>query len=61
MTIRGTTMGSPKYFTAMLVFVNKHRIKPVIDSVFNLEDTNAAITKLRDSTQFGKVVIKITS
>ncbi len=61
MTIRGSTMGSPKDFAAMLAFVNTHRIKPVIDSVFNMEDANAALAKLRESSQFGKVVIKIES
>jgi NADPH:quinone reductase-like Zn-dependent oxidoreductase len=59
MTIRGTTMGSQKDFAAMLSFVNTHRIKPIVDSVYTLEDTNAALAKLRDSTQFGKVVIRI--
>ena len=61
MTIRGSTMGSRKDFIEMLAFVNTHRVRPVIDSVFALEDTNAALEKLRDSSQFGKVVIKIAS
>jgi len=30
----GTTMGSPQDFTAMLTFVDEHKIEPVIDEVF---------------------------
>lgn len=61
MTIRGSTMGSPKDFADMLSFVEKHQIRPVVDSVFDLKDTNAALVKLRDGTQFGKVVIRISA
>ncbi len=60
-TIRGSTMGSPKDFNDMLQFVNAHGIRPVVDSVFEPEHINDALVKLRDSTQFGKVVIRISS
>jgi zinc-binding alcohol dehydrogenase/oxidoreductase len=39
--------------------VEKHQIKPVIDAVHSLEDTNQAIDQMRSSPQFGKYVIKI--
>jgi len=61
MHIIGSTMGSPKDFSAMLLFVNTHHIKPVVDSVFDLAETNAAMDKLRESAQFGKIVIRIAS
>lgn len=61
MHIIGSTMGSPKDFAAMLLFVNTQRIRPVVDSVFDIADTNAAMDKLRDSSQFGKIVIRIAS
>jgi D-arabinose 1-dehydrogenase-like Zn-dependent alcohol dehydrogenase len=61
MTVRGSTMGSQKDFAEMLAFVEKHQIKPVVDSIFDLEHTNAALEKLRDGTQFGKVVIRISA
>jgi D-arabinose 1-dehydrogenase-like Zn-dependent alcohol dehydrogenase len=52
-------MGSPKDFETMLTFVNLHKVKPVVDSVFPLEKINDAMDKLRDGTQFGKIVIDI--
>lgn len=60
-TIKGSTMGSPTDFQSMLAFVKKHRIKPIIDSVFDLEETNAALEKMHESSQFGKIVIRISS
>ena len=53
----GSTMGSPEDFRAMLSFVCQHHITPVVDSVYALEDVNQALAKLKDSSQFGKLVI----
>lgn len=58
--IIGSTMGSASDFRAMLAFVSHHEIKPVVDRVFDLDNTNEALDKLRDGTQFGKVVIRIS-
>lgn len=59
-TIQGSTMGSPADFKAMLEFVTKHKIRPVIDSVFPLAEINNALARLKESNQFGKVVITIS-
>ncbi len=56
--ILGTTMGSPADFKAMLAFVNKHRVVPVVDEVFAFTDAAAAFSKLANSSQFGKIVLK---
>ena len=53
----GSTMGSPADFTAMLELVNEHKIRPVIDAVFPLEDGNSAIAQMASSPQFGKYVL----
>lgn len=53
----GSTMGSPDDFSAMLAFVNQHQIKPVVDEIFSLADGNEAITRMKNSQQFGKLVI----
>ncbi len=58
-SILGSTMGTTAEFQAMLAMVEKHRIVPVVDSVFKLEDGNKALKRLEDSQQFGKVVLKI--
>ena len=58
-SILGSTMGTLEEFNAMLKFVEKHRIVPVVDSVFKLEEGNKALQRLGDGKQFGKVVLKI--
>jgi zinc-binding alcohol dehydrogenase/oxidoreductase len=57
--ILGTTMGSPDDFKAMIDFVNKHKITPVIDEVFPLIQAQKAIDKMENSSQFGKLVLTI--
>ena len=57
--ILGTTMGSPDDFKGMLDLVNQHQIVPVIDEVFLLDHAQQAIDKMENSTQFGKLVLKI--
>ena len=58
-SIHGTSMGNDEEFSAMLEFVNKHKIKPVIDSVFSLENGTAAFERMEAGLQFGKVVLSI--
>jgi zinc-binding alcohol dehydrogenase/oxidoreductase len=55
----GTMMGSPDDFKAMLQLVNDHKIVPVVDEVFPLADTQKAVDKMGNSSQFGKLVISI--
>ena len=57
--ILGTTMGSPDDFKGMVDLVNKHKIIPVVDEVFPLANAQKAIDKMADSTQFGKLVLKV--
>ena len=57
--LQGSTMGSPDDFSSMVDLVEKYQIKPVIDAVYSLEDTNQAIDQMRSSPQFGKYVLKI--
>lgn len=59
LTIAGTTMGSAGDFANMLAFVEKHQAKPVIDSVHALDDAEAAIRRMDDSAQFGKIVLEV--
>ncbi|MFA8438167.1 zinc-binding dehydrogenase [Pueribacillus sp. YX66] len=55
----GSTMGSSEEFLEMLEFINKHKIKPVIDKVFLLTDALDALQRLDDADQFGKIALKI--
>ncbi len=56
-TIAGSTMGSPKEFEAMLTFVSKHKIRPVVDSVRPLEELPAALARMDAGEQRGKLVV----
>lgn len=56
--ILGTTMGSPADFKAMIDFVNKHEIVPVVDEVFPMAKAEKAFKKMEESSQFGKIVLK---
>jgi len=52
-------MGSPQDFTAMLAFVDEHKIEPVIDEVFAFADAKQAIDRMGKSSQFGKLVLRM--
>ena len=53
----GTTMGTQQDFEGLLKMVNEHKIVPVVDEVFTMADTEKAIAKMKNSTQFGKLVL----
>ncbi len=59
LSIFGTSMGSPGDFAAMLDFVSAHRIKPVIDRVYELSEIDTAMQRMDDALQFGKIVLRI--
>jgi NADPH:quinone reductase-like Zn-dependent oxidoreductase len=56
--ILGTTMGTKEDFKAMLDLLNSNQIVPVIDEVFPMAEANAAIKKMGESGQFGKLVLQ---
>lgn len=56
--IIGSTMGSDQDFEAMLNFVIKHKIKPIIDQVFSLDDAVQAFDRMKAGNQMGKIVVK---
>jgi zinc-binding alcohol dehydrogenase/oxidoreductase len=57
--ILGSTMGNDEEFAEMVSFVNHHRIVPVVDSVFPMEQAQAAVEKMAKGQQLGKIVLKI--
>ncbi len=57
LNVLGSTMGSPEDFAAMVGFVSKHGIRPVVDSIFTPEDGEAAFRLMEEEGQFGKIVI----
>ena len=57
-SILGSTMGSDSDFRAMLQFVSKHKIHPIIDEVFELKYGAKAFAKMEAGKQFGKIVLQ---
>ena len=54
-SIHGTTMGSDQEFQEMLDFVTKHEVRPVIDSVYPLHQSELAFQRMQKGQQFGKI------
>jgi NADPH:quinone reductase-like Zn-dependent oxidoreductase len=55
----GIYVGSRADFEAMNAFIELHRIKPVIDRVFDFKDAQAAFDYMDSGSHFGKVVIRL--
>lgn len=58
-TVRGTSMGSPREYHAMLAHVESACWRPAIDSVFGLDEIGDAVQRLDASDRFGKIVLSI--
>jgi len=59
LNVLGSTMGNPDDFRAMIAFVAQHRIHPVVDKIFSLEDGDTAFRWMEGANQFGKIVVRI--
>ena len=57
--VLGTSMGSPRDFAAMLAFVEREKIRPVVDRVYAMGEVAAAMRRMEEAHQFGKIVIRI--
>jgi NADPH:quinone reductase-like Zn-dependent oxidoreductase len=60
LSILGSTMGTRDEFLSMLEFVDGHKLEPVIDKVFPLENVKEAFDHMEQSNQFGKIVLQIS-
>jgi zinc-binding alcohol dehydrogenase/oxidoreductase len=56
-SLLGTTMGSPADWAAMVGFVERHRLKPVISEVFPLARVAEAFALMERGGQCGKIVV----
>ena len=59
LSIQGSMMGSRDEFLSMLDFIEKKKIKPVIDSTYPLDKIEDAFVRMRSAEHFGKVLLKI--
>ncbi|KIL53028.1 zinc-binding dehydrogenase [Jeotgalibacillus campisalis] len=55
----GSTMGSAEEFELMLQFIEQHKIKPVLDEIYPLEQFEKAFTRLENGEQLGKIGFRI--
>ncbi len=56
-TIQGSTMGNDQEFAAMLQFVAKHQLIPVVDSVRPFAEIVNAFNAMKNNQQTGKLVV----
>lgn len=59
LTIKGITVGSCRNLADMCAAIEAHDYKPVIDQVFPLAETEAAIALMDSQAHFGKIVIDL--
>lgn len=58
-SILGSTMGTDRDFAAMIDFVTQHKVEPVIDHIFPLDEAEAAMQRMANAGQLGKIVLAI--
>ncbi len=58
-TASGIYVGSRADFEAMMAFIEQHRIRPVIDRVYGLDEVSAAYQRLESGQHLGKVLIRL--
>jgi NADPH2:quinone reductase len=59
LSMLGSTMASRSDVEDMLAFVNRNRIVPRVDRVFDLDDIASAHRHLESAQQIGKVVLRV--
>lgn len=58
-TASGIYVGSREDFEAMNAFISEHRIRPVVDRVFDFEEAPAAFDFMENGDYMGKIVIRL--
>ncbi len=57
--VQGIAVGSRKRFEAMNRAIDQHRLNPVVDKVFALDDAATAFHRMEQGQHFGKIVVTI--
>ncbi|MBD8500070.1 quinone oxidoreductase family protein [Paenibacillus arenosi] len=58
-SILATSMGSAEEFCEMLQYIETHRIRPVIDKIYPLEQAVQAFKRMEAGEQFGNIGLKM--
>ena len=59
--IIGAYLGSKSQLISLHKFMKLKKIKPAIDSIFDLKDAKLAHQKMEKSNQFGKILLRVSS
>jgi len=59
--VLGSTMANQKEFSEVMAHFFQGKLRPVIDSIFPLEQAREAYQRLEAGAHFGKIIIKINS
>lgn len=57
--VLGSTMGSDIDFAKMVQFCEQHQLQPIIDKIFDFENSVAAFDRMKEGAQFGKIIVKV--
>jgi NADPH:quinone reductase-like Zn-dependent oxidoreductase len=57
--LQGYSVGSSQNLEEFVDAIEKNDLKPVIDSVFDFEESQKAFQKLKSGEAFGKIVLKV--
>jgi len=60
LSVLGSTMGTEQDFASMINFVAEKQIVPVIDEIFPFAEGEAAMRRMANGEQFGKLVLHIS-
>jgi NADPH:quinone reductase-like Zn-dependent oxidoreductase len=60
-TASGIYVGSREDFEALNAFIEEHKVKPVVDRVFEYQDAPAALALMDKGEVFGKIVIRVAA
>lgn len=52
-------MGSREEFNEMIRFIEKYKIKPIIDKVYSLEEAIQALNRMEQGEQFGNIALRM--
>ena len=57
--LRGSTMGTDVELHAMLGLVSREKLRPLVDQVFKLDQAAAAMDRMDEGKQMGKIVLDL--
>ncbi len=48
-----------KNFNEMMKFIEKYKIKPIMDKVYSLEEATQALRRMEQGEQFGNIALRM--